>query len=81
MKKKKAIVKVEKKLAKRPDARLAKAELMQSNHRNLAHAKELRDRALKALQEAVLVYSATEAAYAGAYLELLSAGNALGKKR
>lgn len=86
MKKKRAIVKVETKLAKKPDAQLAKAKrtqltLVQSNKRNLAHAEELRDRALKALQEAVLTYSAAEAACAGAYLELLSAGNALGNKQ
>jgi len=75
--KKQAIVKVETKLVKQQD----RITLVQANKRNLAHAKELRDRALRALQEAVLTYSAAEAALAGAYLELLSAGNALGKRR
>jgi len=58
-----------------------KLSLKQANKRNLAHAKDLRDRALRELQEAVLTYSAAEAAVAGAYLELLSSGNALGKRR
>lgn len=77
---KKAIVKVETKLAK-PRASLAKAKLERTNRQNLADAETYRDHALQNLKDAVLLYAAAEAACAGAYLELLSAGNALGNRR
>ena len=59
--KKNSIVKVETKLAKTMKER-AQLTLVQTNKRNLAQAKMLRDNALQNLKEAVFMYSAAEAA-------------------
>ncbi len=79
--KKSAIVKAETAL-KKIDKRLplAKALAKQYKRRDLAAAEAYRDQALQNLKDAVLLYSAAEVAVADAYLEVLSAGNALGKK-
>jgi hypothetical protein len=78
--KKQAIVKVETRLAK--THRLpSKVRLKQYLQNDLKAAETYRDHALKELKTAVLVYCTAEAAVAGAYLETLSAGNALGRKR
>jgi len=77
---KRAIVKVETKLAK-PRTSLAKSKPARTNQQDLADAEAYRDHALQNLKDAVLLYAAAEAACAGAYLELLSAGNALGHRR